>query len=54
MRWAGPVLPGRILLCVAPWAGGAGCELTRAGSMVGLGSAPSRWSYGSVTGEITH
>lgn len=37
-------------LC-APGAGGAGCEPTRAGSAVGPGSAPSRWSRGSVTGE---
>ena len=51
MRRAGPVLPGRVFLCAAPRAGGAGCELTHAGSAVGPGSAPSRWSRGSVTGE---
>lgn len=51
MRWAGPVLPGRVFLCVAPRAGGVGCEPTRAGSAVEAGSALSRWSRGSVTGE---
>lgn len=51
MRWAGPILPGRVLLCAAPQAGSAGREPTHAGSTVGSGSAPSRWSRGSVTGE---
>lgn len=54
MRWAGPVLPGRVFLCASPQAGGAGCELTHAGSAVGPGSAPSRWSCRSVAGETAH